>query len=351
MPTGPVKSADRQEGRGRRDGVVGRRAFLRRSLGAGAALLAGSASALADGVRADGGDSDSARAQRFSGPEKSRVVHIVDQRLLPVRIVQRSLLKDHLAQGLLALTGASAVDEAWHRILRPDDVVLLKFNQSGARQLGTAPPVAAELVESLVSAGWNPQRLVLLEAGDDLPPLPRTREPDLRWQGVRVQFGRSGSDSFLAALEEATAIINVPFLKTHHLAVMTACLKNLSHGLIRHPARFHGNGCDPAIGEIAASPPIREKLRLNVVNALRVPFDLGPEAGEPEIATAGALLLGRDPVACDAVGFSILNEIRALREMRPLLPGSRVPPQLATAARLGAGRFDAEFIEVQRLPA
>ncbi len=249
------------------------------------------------------------------------------------------------------LTGASSVDEAWHRILKTDDIVLLKFNRSGAGQLGTCPAVAAELVESLVSAGWNPQQLMLLEAGDDLPALPRTRQPDLRWQGARIQFGRSGSDCFLAALDEATAIINVPFLKTHHLAVMTACLKNLSHGLIRQPIRFHGNGCDPAIGEIVASDQIRDKIRLNVVNALRVPFDKGPEAGEQDITTAGALLLGRDPVACDAVGFSILNEIRALRQKKPLMAGARIPPQLATAADLGVGRFDTEFIEVQRLPA
>lgn len=279
----------------------------------------------------------------------SRVVRITDPRIIPVRIVQRSLLKDYLVEGLRRLTGAETVADAWHEILAPDDVILIKFNQSGRRQIGTSPALATELVDSLVRSGWAPEKIMLLEVGESPSRPHKTKVPDHRWQGSVVKFGTCGKDSFLAALDQATAVINVPFLKTHHLATMTCCLKNLSHGLIRHPARFHDNGCDPAIGEIAASAPIRNKLKLNIVNGLRTVFEGGPEAGAKETDSVGTLLFGRDPVACDAIGYGILNEIRSLHQLGPLLPGSRAPRQLVTAARLGVGQFDVDAIDLQDL--
>ncbi|MFQ5422656.1 MAG: DUF362 domain-containing protein [Phycisphaerae bacterium] len=257
------------------------------------------------------------------------------------------MLRDALTTGLRDLTNTPTEEEAWHTILDADDVVLLKFNQSGRTRLQTTPAMATVLIESLVRSGWGPDRLIIVEAGDDHARIGKTRPPDFRWQGQSVHFGRSGADTFTASLDQATAIINVPFLKTHPRAVMTGCLKNLSHGLIRHPARFHAGGCAPAIGEIVASAPIRSRLRLNVVNALRVPFEAGDDAGTGKLHTFGGLLLTRDPVAGDAVGFSILNEIRGLRELPPLLPHARVPKQLLTASKLGAGEYDAANIDLR----
>lgn len=281
---------------------------------------------------------------------RPRVVQVVDKQILPVRIVQRPLLKDYLAEGLRLFTGERTVADAWHQILKPDDVVLLKFNRSGARTIGTTPAMAAVLVDSLVQSGWSPEQLIMLEEGEGLRRVYKTRAPDYRWQGETVDFGVSGQDSFIAALDQATAIINIPFLKTHHMATLTCCLKNLSHGLIRHPSRFHSNGCDPSIGEIVASAPVKNKLKLNIVNGLRVVFDRGPEASEREMTSAGTLLFAKDPVACDAVGYAILNEIRSLHQLGPLLTSSTVPRQLMTAARLGVGRFDTEIIDLQKLP-
>jgi len=324
-----------------------RRAFLKRTLGAAAAFAIGGPPSLE--VRADG-PATSAPSRVAATVVKARVVQVTDHRILPVRIVQRAFVRNYLIEGLRLFTGEESISDAWRRILAPDDVVLVKFNASGAKQIGTSEAVAAELVKLLVESGWKPEQLMLIEEIGGLSKARKTRAPDLRWQDRVVEFGDSGRDTFMAALDEATAIINVPFLKTHHLATMTCCLKNLSHGLIRHPSRFHGHGCDPAIGEIAASEPIRSKLKFNIVNGLRIPFDRGPEAGTKDMAVAGILLFGQDPVACDAVGYGILNEIRALRNLKPLLPAARIPPQLATAHRLGLGQYDSESVNVLKLP-
>jgi uncharacterized protein (DUF362 family) len=273
----------------------------------------------------------------------SRVVRLASKRLVAARSVNSTLLRESIIKGLCALTDASTVADAWHRLLRPDDVILLKFNQSGAERIATTPPVARALILSLQSAGWSPEQIMVLEAaGDDMRLVRQTRTPDVRWQGKEVHFGGSGADSFIAALDQATAVINVPFLKTHHLATMTGGLKNLSHGLIRHPARFHANGCDPAIAEIVASAPIRERLRLNILNALQVVYDGGPDAKAADLHAAGEMVFSTDPVAGDATGFGILNEIRALHGLNPLLPAASIPRFLASATRLGIGHADAE---------
>ncbi len=326
--------------------ATSRRLFLKRTLAMGAAaLVSRSASVLGD-ERFFGG---STRPTTNALPTISRVAHVVSERVLPVRIVQPVLLRDCLEHGLCAAMGERDIRDAWYRVLAPDDVILIKFNQSGAVRIGTTPAMVKELVGSLNRAGWGPDKMMLLEAGTEAGIIRKTRPVDHRWQGKEVAFRTVGKDSFLAAVEEATAIINVPFLKTHHRATMTCCLKNLSHGLIRHPARFHANGCDPAIGEIAGSQPIRGKARLNIVNALRVVFNGGPEAAEQDTHASGALLIGTDPVACDAVGYGLLNEIRSLHDLGPLVAGAQLPRQLVTAGKLGLGTIDSGQIDVQRI--
>ena len=285
----------------------------------------------------------SATSKPFTRP---RVLRVTSEHLFSWRTVQPSVLMKAVNVGLCGVTGTADPRDAWHGLLKPDDVILLKFNQSAATKLGTSPALATELVRSLMFAGWSPSKIMLLEVPEKLSLAHPTLPPDLRWQGTQTNFGQSGSDVFLAALDQSTAIINVPFLKTHHLATMTCCLKNLSHGLIRHPARFHGTGCDPAIGEIVASEPIRARLRLNIVNSIRTVFDRGPDATEGQIHEVGSLLFGVDPVACDAVGFGILNAARSLRGIGPLLPGAQIPAHQVTAADKGVGVWDLDSIDV-----
>ena len=315
-----------------------RREFLKQTLAAAASV------ALPESVLAI---DESAPGRAILKPVAPRVVRVTSQTVMPVRVPHQGLLRDCLSTALREFTGKNSEESAWRSILRPDDVVLLKFNQSASGRLLTTPAFATVLVDSLTEAGWSLEQLMLLEAGRDFEHAGDTRPPDYRWQGEEVEFGSSGKDSFMAALDQATALINVPFLKTHRRAIMTSCLKNLSHGLIRHPARFHANGCDPAIGQIVASDPIRSKLRLNIVNAIRVIFEGDVYASEQGIHTFGGVIMGSDPVACDAIGFSILNEIRALRGVDPLLGAAGIPPQLLTAQRLGVGACDRSKIDLR----
>lgn len=318
-----------------------RREFLIRFVGAAAAsaLLANTSFAI----------SEPRKDTRATSTTKSRVVHVQDPRIIPERVVQRGFLRSYLQDGLVALGGVSSFDRALHAIFKQDDVILFKFNKSASAKLGTSDAMSTVLIDLFVRAGYSPEKFIILEGGNLGEYSGKTAKPDMRWQGKHVDFGRSGKDQFIAALDQATAIVNVPFLKTHHLATMTGCLKNLSHGLIRHPARFHGNGCDPAIGEIVSSNPIREKLKLNIVNGLRSVFNGAAEAQEGDISDGGDLLISRDPVAADSVGFSVLNKVRLGRGQKPLLTGNQLPRQLLTASSLGVGQFDESQITLESL--
>lgn len=328
-----------------RDAAVSRRAFLAGATTAAAALALGGASALADEALPAG--AVPAAGSAIPGPAIASVVMAQDPHIVPVRIAQQGLLRSYLDKVIRTLAGKKETGDAWRHFLGDDDNILIKFSQSMAALLGTSGAMAEALVASLKAADLNPERMILLEVGQETRGRTKTRQPDHRWQDQQVEFGPSGTDCFRADVDWATAIINVPFLKTHHRAVMTSSLKNLSHGLIRHPARFHGDGCAPGIAEINAAKELRSRVKLNIVNGLRLNFAGGPDGSESEIANAGLLLAGVDPVACDSIGFRQINKVRSERGMGPILAGPTLPRQLTLAESLGVGTANPERIELQ----
>jgi hypothetical protein len=189
---------------------------------------------------------------------------------------------------------------------------------------------------------------VAVEAPDALHSGYGVIRPASGWNRKPTDFG-SGSDQLAAILDQVTAVINVPFLKTHNIAGVTCCLKNLSHGLIKHPARFHGSHCSPFIADIVALPQIRKKLRLNLVNALRVVFEGGPQAQDQFTWDAGMILAGRDPVATDTLGLHVLNSQRGILGLPLIKTESGRAVHLTAAASRGLGKGDPYRLEVRRI--
>jgi hypothetical protein len=282
--------------------------------------------------------------------EKSPVVQVRSQRLLVGRMVHEPRLAEMVSVAIRQITEKDRDADAWHALLREDDVIGLKFNRSGAEGLATTEPLARLLMRSLTKAGWAPERVVLIEVD---PPTGRrlgARPWRQGWQEAATNFG-SGADQLAVVLEQVTAIINVPFLKANRLAGMSGCLKNLSHAMIKHPGRFHGSNeadpskgvlapgrmCAPYVGDIVAIPSIRDKLRLHLMNALRTCHEPMAEPTGEAVEQYGAILAGRDPVAIDMIGLEILNRQRTARK-RPALALPDMPlPQLRSATNAGVG--------------
>jgi hypothetical protein len=281
-------------------------------------------------------------------PGYARVVEVDCERVAKELRLRKSLVAHMLEQALNGVCHTASAGEAWSKLLRPDDVVGIKFNHCGASELATNDTLAKVLVESLAAADVAPERIVLIEVPDRVAAGLGTTAPVHGWQPAEQDFG-SGRDRLAAVLDQVTALISVPLLKTHVIAGVTGALKNLSHALVQHPRRYHGNGCSPFIGDIVALPAIRDKLRLSISNAMRCVIDRGPEVSSANTAAAGILLASTDPVALDSVGVLRLTELRGEHglqspDLDPL--GIRY---LVAAGRAGLGQPDPDQIRVKSI--
>ncbi|MCH8147335.1 MAG: DUF362 domain-containing protein [Planctomycetes bacterium] len=259
------------------------------------------------------------------------------------------MLADAFAETLTnAVSNARNPQQAWQALLQPSDIVGIKFNRSAQVSLGTTPAMAATIVESLLSAGFAADRLVCIEAPEEVRTAFGTARPRPGYTDTVHDFG-SGRDQLSAVLDQVTAVIDVPFLKTHNIAGITCALKNLSHGLVKHPARYHSNGCAPYIADIVALDPIRSKLRLCVVDGLRMVFTRGPSATAETIADEGIILASTDPVAIDAIALTLINNVRRSRRLPKIAETAENLKFLASAHRKGLGTAVAHGIDLVSL--
>lgn len=282
----------------------------------------------------------------IDGASRSVVADVRRPEVIDGARVHETLLGEMIEDGLRLATGRDDPVEAWRSCFQPDDIIGIKFNSIGETEIGTSVPFAVRLVASLERAGFDPDRIMLIEVPrhPELRAL-RTRPVPWGFTDREVPFG-SGSEQLAVVLEEITALISVPFLKTHNIAGFTGCLKNLSHALIRRPGRYHGNACSPYVGDIVALPQIRSKLRLSIVNGLRGVFDGGPAADPGKLWQHAGVLVGMDPVAVDAVGLDVLNAHRRERGLHPIGDLHGRVPHLHAAAERGLGTVDQDYIRV-----
>ncbi len=304
-----------------------------------------SSTAAAPALSAFAQDAPPPKPGQKTPPSTAHVVEVTSDFVVLDAKVHKNLLGEMIEAALKTLTKEKSLESSWHALLSDRDVIGLKFNSSAQEIIGTTLTLAEVMIESLMDAGWPLSKIVCIEAPISIVKRYQTRPMTAGYRSVASDFG-SGSDHLSRVLDQVTAIINVPFLKTHNIASITCCLKNLSHGLVQHPARFHGNGCSPFIADIVALPEIKDKLKLNVVDALRVVYRGGPNANSGSISDLGSILVSSDPVALDAVGVSILNDTRSRKGLEAIAASPEQVSYLAQAHMLGLGvakLFDIDF--------
>ena len=138
------------------------------------------------------------------------------------------------------------------------------------------------------------------------------------------------------ALLDADVVINVPILKVHGGAKMTAILKNWM-GVVWDRQWMHKNNMPQSI----ADSFLYRRADLNVLDAYRMMVAHGP-AGRgslDDVETPKYLIMSRDPVVVDAMGAKLLRfELNQV-------------PYIAHAEKLGLGVADVEKHNVVRLEA
>ncbi len=323
-----------------------RREFLRSAAAASAAMLGGAlASAERDTLAASAPASAPTTTMPWvdaDGPS-ARVVTVRTAGVLHASVVDPVALSALLESGLQSLTRTPSPATAWRRLLGDAARILVKFNSVGAELLGTNNALAERIVRSLADAGWPPESVTLVECPEHVTGGLGCAFPETGWSSSIDLDGQP--EPIAAYVGQCDAIINVSLLKTHQLAGMSGCMKNLSHAVIKRPARYHANHCAPYVGRVIRSVPVSSRLRLNIVNAVRIVGRNGPEAAEADVLPLGGLILGRDPLAVDTIGWSAL--LRARRSFG--LNDELSVPYLTAAAHDGVGRWHPAEVEHQEL--
>jgi uncharacterized protein (DUF362 family) len=127
------------------------------------------------------------------------------------------------------------------------------------------------------------------------------------------------------------AIISLPVLKDHGIAGVTFALKNF-FGAIHNPNKYHLTVGDPYVADVNMLPPIPQKVRLHIGDATAVQYEGGPSYMPQWSWRFNGLVVGRDPVALDYVGWQLIEQKRAAQGMKSLDALNRVPKYIVTAA-------------------
>ncbi len=239
------------------------------------------------------------------------------------------------------------------RSIKRGDRVGIKINTIGGKKISTRPEVALGLARYLTARGipdkniavWDRTNRELKTAGYKLASEgsgPRVFGTDTEGVGYgRDLVVHRDIGSLFSSIQETriTASISLAVLKDHGMAGVTAGMKNY-FGAVHNPNKYHDGRCDPYVAHVFDAPPVKAKHRLTILDALTVQYHRGPAYHASWAERAGALVFGTDPVATDAVGWRLIESLRAKKGLPSLAEERREPLYLVTAERLGLGTSD-----------
>jgi uncharacterized protein (DUF362 family) len=280
----------------------------------------------------------------FAIPQKSKVVISHDPLLRgPGSSADSGRLLKMLDGALQALYATDSPPEAWKRVARPGEVVGLKVNGLAGRGASTNVLLVEVICERLREAGlpqnniviWDRLNSDLESAGFRVAARPdRIRyigNDTLGYEEELAIFGSVGSRLSKTLTQVCDAVINLPVLKDHGIAGVTMALKNM-FGAIHNPNKYHLNVGDPYVADVNMLPPIRQKVRLHICDAVTAQYEGGPSYMPQWSWDCNSLLVSEDPVALDYVGWQILEKKRTEKGMKSLGMVGRAPAYIRTAA-------------------
>jgi hypothetical protein len=191
--------------------------------------------------------------------------------------IQGEILQSMLDEAVKNLLGTNEPLEAWRKLFKSSDVVGIKSN------VWARMPTPKELETAI-------KRRLL-----DVGVAEKNIDSDDR--------GVLNNPVFL----NATSLVNVRPLRTHHWSGVGTCLKNYIQ-FVPNPSAYHDEGCSP-LGKIWTYPIVRGKTRLNILSVLTPQF-YGRGANffdKRYVWPYKGLIVGTDPVAVDAVGAHLLQ--------------------------------------------
>lgn len=277
------------------------------------------------------------------GPYPGRVVSVASARSVDeaTGAANAEVVRDMMARGMRALTGAATTADAWRRFFEPADRVGIKVNCGGYPHCVSAYEIVGETVRQLTGIGVPlPQIFVYerfqnqLDECNYAPHLPEgvaivaaeraNRNVDNAGYDPATYleadlFGEDDTRSNLMRLvsQRLTKIINIPNMKDHGATGVTGCLKNIAYGSFSNVARTHHRGTSHTlslVGRLAAIEPLRSRTVLQIMDGLRGVWHGGPFARTTRyVFYPKQIMFGTDPVAIDRLLLDIIDRERRAR--------------------------------------
>ncbi len=275
---------------------------------------------------------------------KSKVVVACDPKLRPNgTTIDSGRVYSLLDRGVQSFYAVDNPLQAWKMMVRPGERVALKVNTIAGQGLSTNVQLVEAICERLQRAGIKPQDIIVFDrenrelerAGFHLSSdAGRVRCMGTDSVGYEEQpeaFGTVRSKVSKILTRNCDVLINVPLLKDHSDAGITAALKNM-YGVVDNPYRLHDHGCAPGVADLNMLPAIRTKLRLTICDATTACFDGGPSFSPEGTWKYNGVIIARDPVALDYVAWQIIERKRAQQGLNTLRAAGREPRFIGLAA-------------------
>jgi uncharacterized protein (DUF362 family) len=259
--------------------------------------------------------------------------------------VSQDVVDSTLTAVMKKYTGAGSGKAAWGEFFSPKDVVGIKMN---VMMTATHAEVVRSIVKSLLEIGIPQDSIIIWDrdrAGFGLEGVTK-RE---------TRMGYAANHVSRIVTDRATALINVPGLKSHWLSGIAVAIKNWCGAVDAISVSdqnvafvIHGDSCAD-MGRLNAIPEIKNKCRLVLVDALRPLFHGGPQVDPRYLWNNGELMVSTDPVAIDSVCLKLIQDKRDSFQGShwPISP----PPKhvLLASTKYGLGEADRSKIDVQRV--
>jgi hypothetical protein len=252
--------------------------------------------------------------------EKVKVVLIRDENAIDQQgNINQRVVQKMLDQGTCELLGEENPIQAWRKLIRPTDIVGIKSNYWF--HLPTPRELEEAIQQKLMDVGVPKKNIAI----DD--------------RGVLNN----------SIFKSSTALVNVRPLRTHHWSGIGGCIKNYVM-FVSTPWLYHSDACSP-LASIWNKPVVKAKTRLNILSLIRTQFyNRGAHHFDRRfVSEYKGLLIGKDPVALDAVGARLLQLQRVAHfgEDRPL---DTTPKHIFAAdEKYKLGVSDLRRIEVVKL--
>lgn len=246
------------------------------------------------------------------------------------------------------LTGLNDATAAWAALFAPSERIVIKVNIIEESSFWTHVPLVTAVTACLQEAGVPPEQIVIFDrwtyeleaAGYPV----NENGPGVRCYGTDINYTAGwkllGDEVRLSdILLNSDALINMPLLKQHGMSSITFALKN-HYGSFDKPGLFHLGRIEQAILTLNALPPITERARLIIGDALTI-----VEPSWHQAVTGDSILMSFDPVAHDTAGLQLLTDVWNSEGLNPTSATELATPWLENAVSLGLGTNDPNHME------